>query len=106
MSDDVNNSQEGRDSKEEEKRGMDNGEENAKTVSDNNDIEGGDGNSGDAPYISTNTIIAINQEENIINQPPPASAVIQEEAQLAIQMIVEDLQGTGEKSMSTSKSAL
>ena len=81
-------------------------EENAITVSENNDNEGGNDNPGDAPHINTNTTIIINQEENAGNQPPPASAVIQEEVQIVAQMVVENLPGTGEKSMSTSKSPL
>ncbi len=110
MSDGIHNSQEQRDSKEENKQeagnAENNAEENAITVSDNNDNEGGNGNSGDAPHINTDTTIVINQEENVGNQPPPASAVIQEEVRIAVQMLVEDLQGTGEKSISTSKSPL
>ena len=106
MSDGLNNSQEQRDSKEEGKKEENNAEENAITVSDNNDNEGGNDNPGDAPHINANTNNVVNQEENVGYQPPPASAVTQEEAQIAVQMIVEDLLGTGEKSMSTSKSPL
>ena len=110
MSEGFHNSQEQRDSKEESKQEAGNAENNAEenviTVSDNNDNEGGNDNPGEAPHIDTNTTIVINQEENVGNQPPPDSAAIQEDVQIAVQMVVEDLLGTGEKSMSTSKSPL
>jgi hypothetical protein len=110
MSDSKENSQEKRDSKEESKQeagnAENNAEENAITVSDNNDNEGGNGNSGDAPHNNTDTTIVINQEENVGNQPHPASVLMQKEVRIAVQMLGEDLQGTGEKSMSTSKSPL
>ena len=71
MSDSKENSQDKKESGEENK-GPTGVEANANTLTEINN-EGGDDKSGDVPPINTNTDIVINLEEKDNNQPPAAT---------------------------------
>ena len=92
MSDSKENSQDKKESGEENK-GPTGVEANANTLTEINN-EGGDDNSGDVPPINTNTDIVINLEEKDNNQPPAATRALQEDVIIATQVIAEGMKGS------------